>query len=119
MANEKAAPVARLVPTATGFNTLNTPPPIPIHFQKSPDFPGGAARGIDGLEFQVAVGGSVITTGRTTSDGLINVRVPPGGTATVQLLFGGNVVAEYEVTVDSSDLADLHSADAILDPQAR
>jgi hypothetical protein len=71
------------------------------------------------MEFQVVVGGSVITTGRTTSDGLVNVRVPPGGTATLQLLFGGKVVAEYEVAVDSSELADLNSVDAILDPEAR
>jgi hypothetical protein len=119
MANEKAAPVARLVPTSGSFNTLNTPPPVPIHFQKSPDFPTSGTRGIEGMEFQVVVGGSVITTGRTTSDGLVNVRVPPGGTATLQLLFGGKVVAEYEVTVDSSELADLNSVDAILDPEAR
>ena len=39
--------------------------------------------------------------------------------AKLQLLFGGKVVAEYEVTVDNSELSDLDSGDAILDPQAR
>ena len=40
-----------------GFNTLNTPPPVPIHFQKSPDFPSTRARGIKGLDFQVESAG--------------------------------------------------------------
>jgi len=47
------------------------------------------------------------------------VRVPPGGSATLQLLFGGNVVAEYEVTVDHSPLSDLNAGDAILDPGSK
>lgn len=119
MANEKAAPVARLVSSSNAFNTLNTPPPVPIHFQKSPDFPGSAPRGIAGLDFQVSVGGSVVTSGRTAADGLVNVPVPPGGTARLELLFAGKVVAQYDVTVDSAELGDLNSVDAVLDPEAR
>lgn len=119
MANEKAAPVARLVSSSNAFNTLNTPPPVPIHFQKSPDFPDSKPRGIAGLDFQVTVNGSIVTTGRTAADGLVDVPVPPGGSATLQLLFAGKVVAEYEVTVDSAALADLNSVDPILDPEGR
>ena len=97
--------IARLVSGSGAFNTLALPPPVPIHLQRSPDFPGGAPRGIDGLDFQVVTGGSVIQVGRTGADGKIDVRVPPGGSSTVQLLFNGAVVAEYEVTVDDTALA--------------
>jgi hypothetical protein len=119
MANEKAASVARLVTSSVAFNTLNTPPPVPIHFHKSPDFPGAGVRGIAGLDFQVVVGGAVIAIGQTAGDGKVDVRVPPGGSATLQLLSGGKVVAEYEVTVDNGELASLDSGDAVLDPSAR
>ena len=96
--------VARLVSASGAFNTLALPPPVPIHLHRSPDFPGGAARGIDSLDFRVVTGGAVIQAGRTGPDGKIDVRVPPGGSSTVQVLFGGAVVAEYEVTVDSAAL---------------
>jgi len=119
MSENRSAPVARLVPSSTAFNTLNTPPPIPIHFQRSPDFPdGGAARGIAGLKFNVVVGGAIIATPTTGADGRVDVRVPPGGSATLQLLFGGNVVAEYEVTIEPNPLSDLNAGDAVLDPGA-
>jgi hypothetical protein len=98
-------PVARLVPASGAQNTLNLPPPIPIHFQMSPDFPGGAPRGIRGMSFQVSVAGVVITRGVTPADGRVDVRVPPGGSATVQLLNGGTVVAEYVVRVDAAALS--------------
>ena len=97
--------LARLVSGSSAFNTLALPPPVPIHLQRSPDFPGGAARGVDGLDFQVVSGGSVIQAGRTGADGKIDVRVPAGGSSTVQVLFNGAVVAEYEVTVDDTALA--------------
>lgn len=97
--------VARLVPSSTAHNTLNLPPPIPIHLQRSPDFPQGDTRGIDGLDFQVVNAGAVIQLGRTRADGKIDVRVPPGGSSTLQLLFNSVVVAEYEITVDSGALA--------------
>jgi hypothetical protein len=111
----RPAVVARLTSSATAFNTLNLPPAIPVHFHRSPDFPSGP-RGIAGLEFQVVVAGALISQGTTGADGRIDVRVPPGGSATLQLLSGGAVVAEYEVTIDSSPLSDLNAGDAILDP---
>lgn len=95
---------ARLVPSSTAFNTLNLPPPVPIHFHRSPDFPQGDVRGIDGLDFQVVSGGAV-QVGRTGPDGKIDVRVPPGGSATVQLLHNGATVAEYVVTIEPAALA--------------
>jgi hypothetical protein len=107
--------VARLVPGATAFNTLNSPPPVPIHFHKSPDFPSGG-RGIAGLDFQVEVGGAIVLQGTTPADGKIDVRVPAGGTATVRLLVSGAPVAEYEVTVDQNPLSDLNAGDPVLDP---
>jgi len=63
--------VARLVKSSTAFNTLNLPPPIPIHFQRSPDFPQGDVRGIQGMDFQVVSGGAVIQVGTTPADGRI------------------------------------------------
>ncbi len=96
--------VARLVKSSTAFNTLNLPPPVPIHFQRSPDFPQGDVRGIQGMDFQVVSGGAVIQVGTTPADGRIDVRVPPGGSSTVQLLFNTVVVAEYVVTVDPGAL---------------
>jgi hypothetical protein len=116
MSEKRSAAVARLVPNSTAFNTLNTPPAIPIRFQKSADFPGGTPRGIQGLEFQVVVAGAVISIGTTGPDGKIDVRVPPGGSAKVQLMVAGKSVAEYEVTLDSSPLSDLNTGDATLDP---
>ena len=107
--------VSRLVPSSTALNTLNLPPAIPIHFQKSPDFPDSGARGIEGMDFQVRTGGAVVQTGRTGRDGKVDVRVPPGGSSTVGLLFNGAVVAQYVVTVDAGALAELES----LPPAAR
>ena len=97
--------VARLVASSAAFNTLNLPPPIPIHLHRSPDFPQGDVRGIDSLDFQVVNAGAVVQLGRTGPDGKIDVRVPPGGSATLQLLNGGAVVAEYEITVDATALS--------------
>lgn len=97
--------ISRLISGSPGFNTLNLPPPVPVHFHRSPDFPGGPARGISGLDFQVVTNGAVAQQGRTGADGRIDVRVPPGGSSTIQILFQGKVVAEYTVTVDSGALA--------------
>jgi len=116
MSETRSAPVARLVPSSAAFNTLNTPPAIPIHFHRSPDFPGGAPRGIAGLKFKVIVAGVVIAEPTTGPDGKVDVRGPPGGSATLQLIFGGKVVAEYEVTIEPNPLSDLNAGDAVLDP---
>jgi len=115
MSDSPSVPIARLVSSSTAFNTLNTPPAIPIHFHKSPDFPS-VPRGIAGLDFQVLVAGAIISQGTTRADGRIDVRVPPGGSARVNLLFAGAVVAEYDVTVERNPLSDLNAGDAILDP---
>jgi hypothetical protein len=93
--------VARLVPSSTAHNTLNLPPAVPIHFHRSPDFPQGDVRGIDGLDFQV-VSSAGVQVGRTGPDGKADVRVPPGGSATLQLLVNGTPVAEYVVTIETA-----------------
>ncbi len=96
--------VARLFNAATAFNTLNLPPPVQIFLHRSPAFPNGDVRGIRGLDFQVTSGGVVIQVGQTGADGKIDVRVPPGGSSTLQLMRAGAVVAEYIITVDSAAL---------------
>jgi len=103
--------ISRLVTGSPAFNTLNLPPSVPILFQRSPGFPNGDVRGIDGLEFQVLIAGAVVQSGRTGADGKIDVRVPPGGTSTLQLMNGGAVVAEYSVTVDTGALAPVAQID--------
>ena len=101
-----AFPIARLTAPSAAVNTLNLPPPVPVHFQMSPDFPGGgAARGIQGMPFRVTVAGAVVANGVTPADGRIDVRVPPGGSATVELLSGAAVMATYIVRVDATALS--------------
>ena len=97
--------IARLRQGSPAHNTLNLPPPVPIHLQMSPDFPQGDVRGIAGVDFQVVIGGAVAQTGQTPADGRVDVRVPPGGTSTLQLLVAGAVVAEYVISVDRAALA--------------
>lgn len=97
-------PISRLTNDSTAQNTLNQPPPIPIYLQMSPDAPQGDVRGISGVTFQVLVNGSVAQSGTTPQNGRIDVRVPPGGTATLQLLVDSKSVAEYEITVDTTAL---------------
>jgi hypothetical protein len=97
--------IARLRQSSPAFNTLSLPPPVPIHLQMSPDFPQGDVRGVRQVDFQVIIAGTVVQVGQTPADGRMDVRVPPGGTSRLQLLFNGAVVAEYLVSVDSSALA--------------
>jgi hypothetical protein len=99
-----ATPISRLVNDSTAHNTLNQPPAIPIFLQMSPDAPEGDVRGISGVNFQVLINGAVAQSGTTPKDGRIDVRVPPGGSSTLQLLVDGSAVADYEITVDSSAL---------------
>jgi hypothetical protein len=96
--------ISRLVTGATGHNTLALPPAVPVFLQRSPGFPG-SARGIEHLDFQVLLNGSVIQQGTTGADGRIDVRVPPGGSSTLQLMFNGAAVASYEVSVSPDPLA--------------
>jgi hypothetical protein len=92
--------ISRQTQGSTNYNTLNSPPAVPVYFQKSPDFPDGDSRGISGMEFQVTSGGST-QKGTTGADGRVDVRVAPGGSATLQLMSNGSVAAEYEITVDT------------------
>ena len=95
-------PISRLTNDSTAHNTLNLPPPVPIFFQMSPDAPSGDVRGISGVNFQVLTNGSVVQSGTTPQDGRVDVRVPPGGTSTLQLLDdSGAVVATYIVSINT------------------
>ena len=93
--------VSRLAQGSAAFNTVSLPPPVPVFFQLCPDFPDSGTRGISGLDFQVTIAGAVVQTGTTGGDGRIDVRVPIAGTSTLQLMFGGAVLAEYTVTVNT------------------
>ena len=98
--SDPSSVISRLTQGSSAFNTLNSPPPVPIFFQKSPDAPSGDVRGISGMDFKVTSTAGT-QSGTTAADGRIDVRVPVGGSATLQLLFNGSVVAEYTVTVDT------------------
>lgn len=99
-----STPISRLVSDSIAHNTLNLPPTVPIFLQMSPDAPQGDVRGIMGVHFQVLINGAVAQSGVTPQDGRIDVRVPPGGSSTLQLLVDGASVADYEITVDSGAL---------------
>lgn len=89
--------VSRLVRSSGSHNTLDTQT-VEVFFQKSPSWPDGDDRGIEGLDYQVLNAGTVVQTGRTEADGKVEVQLS-GGTAEVQLMVGDAVVATYEVTV--------------------
>lgn len=89
--------ISRLVSSATGFNTLNTPI-VPVIFQRSPGVASGNDRGIQGMDFRVLSGANVLQTGQTPADGRIMVRAP-GGRATLEILHAGAAIATYDVRV--------------------
>jgi len=98
-------PISRLTSDSTAHNTLNSPPTVPIFFQMSPSTPSGDVRGIAGIRFQVTIDGRVVQSGTTPQNGRVDVQVPPGGQSTLQLQDdSGDVVAEYNVTVNSDPL---------------
>jgi hypothetical protein len=97
--------IARLTAPSGAHNTLALPPPVEVRLQRSPGFPAGDVRGCNGVEFRVMLNGAVIQTGRTGADGRVDVRVPPGGSSLLQLMHGGAVVAEYEISVTADPLA--------------
>ena len=90
------APITRLVPGATGFNTLNIRT-VDIFMQRSPGRPAGDVRGINVLNFQVIKDGAVIQLGTTGPDGRIRMRIQ-GGISTLRLL-GGAPEPEYDVSI--------------------
>jgi hypothetical protein len=93
--------IARQVVGSAFFNTINVPT-VELHFQRSPGN-NQKDRGIQGLKFQVEVDGAVIQEGETGKDGKIKMLLP-FGSAQLQLMFQGVVVARYDVTLDDSEL---------------
>lgn len=93
--------VARLTRDSTAHDTVNLRT-VEIYFHKSPGWPDGDRRGIEGLEFQVLSEGSVIQSGQTGSDGKIEVSIR-GNESTLQLMFNGTSVAEYRITIRDED----------------
>ena len=93
--------ISRQVAGSAFFNTLNSAT-VEIHFQRSPSNDRGD-RGIQGLKFQVEVDGTVVQEGETAKDGRIRMILPLGS-AQLQLIFQGTVVARYDVTLDDTEL---------------
>ena len=89
--------ISRLLSSSGAHNTINIPV-AEVFFQMSPGPSEGDDRGIDQLEFQVVHGGRTVQSGRTGSDGRILMRVH-GGVSQLNLISGGNVVAQYTFTV--------------------
>ncbi len=89
--------VARLTRDSTAHDTINTRT-VEIYFHKSPGWPDGDQRGIEGLEYQVLSEGSVTQSGRTGNDGKIEMSIR-GSESTLQLMFNGTSVAEYRITI--------------------
>lgn len=77
---------------------------VPILFHKSPGNNVGTDRAIPGINWQVQAQGFVIQNGVTTANGRIDMTVR-GGSSMLQLLEGGAVIAEYDVSVDPAPLA--------------
>jgi hypothetical protein len=93
--------VARQVVGSALFNTFNFPM-VEIRFHRSPGN-NHNDRGIKGLKFQVESNGTVIQEGETGKDGKIKMIVP-FGSAQLQLMFQGTIVARYDVTLDDREL---------------
>jgi|SRR5262245_9382249 len=94
------AQVARQVVGSPNFNTLNTRI-AELRFQKAPGEVHERRR-ITGLNFRVEAQGDVIQQG-TDTDGLIRMRVR-GESSDLLLLFNGQVVARYEVSIHLEEL---------------
>lgn len=93
--------VARLTSDSTAHDTVNTRT-VEIYFHKSPGWPDGDQRGIEGLEYQVLSEGRVTQSGRTGNDGKIEMSIR-GSESTLQLMFNGASVAEYRITIRDED----------------
>jgi len=90
--------VARMARFHEGFNALNLRTVV-IYLQKCPGAPN-ATRGIEDADYRVLADGAEIATGRTGSNGRIEVRLRPGVTTIVEVLG-----SQYEVTRDGAALA--------------
>ncbi|MGD2061981.1 MAG: hypothetical protein PVF51_00205 [Nitrospirota bacterium] len=95
--------IARQVANSVLHNVLNVRT-VDIFFQRSPGNDNGGDRTVAGLHYQVRAQGFVIQRGVTGNDGRINMPIR-GGVSTLELLHGGNRVAEYEVRFSAAALA--------------
>ena len=95
--------IARLIRDALAHSTISTRT-IPIRFQRFPGIEAAADdRGIVDMEYQVSAAGSIIQSGRTPANGLIDCQVR-GASVTLQIMFGGAVVSEYTVSINDAAL---------------
>jgi hypothetical protein len=95
--------LARLTLDSEAHNTLNLNT-VEIFFQKSPGKDKGDKRGIKGLKYRVISKGLTTSEKETGEDGRIEMHIQ-GEQATLQLLWEGQAIAEYVVTVSNADLA--------------
>lgn len=93
--------VTRLTSDSTAHNTVNIRT-VEIYFHKSPGWPDGDQRGIEGLEYQVVSEGNVTQRGRTGRDGKIEMSIR-GHESILQLMVNGAAVAEYRITIRDED----------------
>lgn len=94
--------LSRLTPDSTFHDTLNLRT-VEIYFQKSPGNDKGDKRGIKGLKYRVVSDGVTTPEKETGEDGKVEMRIQ-GTRATLQILWGGSMVAEYIVTISDADL---------------
>lgn len=84
-------------------NVLNTRT-VEIYFHRSPGNDNGGDRAISGLDWRVMAQGFEIQPLQTTgNDGKIDMNIR-GGVSTLQLMYKGAVLAEYEVRVSTAAL---------------
>ena len=94
--------IARQAVNSVLHNVLNTRV-VEIYFHRSPGKDSGGDRAIPGLDYQVRAQGFVIQHGTTGADGKIDMSVR-GPSSTLEILYNGTVVSEYEVSVSTAVL---------------
>jgi hypothetical protein len=90
--------ISRLINGGGGHNTLDVRT-IEVYFQKSAGVDEGDSRGIEGLEYRIVSGGLQTQSGRTAADGIVRALLRPGVDSTLELLFNGNLVAQYRLSL--------------------
>jgi len=94
--------IARQAVNSALHNVLNTRV-VQIYFHRSPGNDNGGDRAISGLDYQVRAQGFIIQHGTTGADGKIDMSVR-GASSTLELLYNGTVVAQYEVSATAAAL---------------
>lgn len=94
--------IARQAINSVLHNVLNTRV-VEVYFHRSPGNDNGGDRAISGLDYQVRAQGFIIQHGTTGADGKIDMSVR-GASSTLELLYNGIVVAQYEVSATSAAL---------------